>query len=232
MEKNDLIIMQEFSPELSLFLFAIIVLASKFNWEKGDDSNSSEVTDPNFFSRMAEFIESHKDQMLDYEAILNLANNLMMGMTESPFTTAIVAAILRFNNPLIWNKENQEAITFFSKQKKDNKLFFEEYRNNSLKNSIDAHKEQELRMWRRAVTRFTGVAQQINRTRLQTSESLRRARLTPRATDEIVKTVLESSNYPKTQRKLSDGTLLTPTNPQRLPLESKYRRGYQFASVP
>lgn len=61
MEKTDPLIMPDSTPQLSLFIFAILILcATSFHREKGDGL----VKDPDFLSKLTKFIENTRDQMV------------------------------------------------------------------------------------------------------------------------------------------------------------------------
>jgi hypothetical protein len=102
MEKNPLIMMQDTTPQLGLFIFAIIILCGKlFKGEKGDNNL---VTDPDFLSKLNGFIESTKDQMVSNDITLALANTFVTTLTQYPFTSAVMASLLRFAN-VTWTKK-------------------------------------------------------------------------------------------------------------------------------
>jgi hypothetical protein len=142
MEKTDPLIMPDSTPQLSLFIFAIIILcATSFNQEKGDNL----VKDPDFLSKLTQFIENTRDQMVDYQTILNLASDFISSVDQYPLTTAVVASLVTFAKPTIWTKGNQKVISkWFNKKKPDNKsLFYQAQQQHSLETAINANSKPQ-----------------------------------------------------------------------------------------
>ena len=84
---TDPLIMMPDSTAAKPVHICIILCATSFNQEKGDNL----VKDPDFLSKLTQFIENTRDQMVDYQTILNLASDFISSVDQYPLTTAVVA---------------------------------------------------------------------------------------------------------------------------------------------